>query len=693
MAAGENKQIQGLERINVTQLRGVGDRLAEKLGRLDIYNLQDLVFHLPSRYQDRTRFQPLGTLVNGAEALVQGEVLLSQVRFGRRRSLLVRVSDGTGSLTIRLFHFSKSQEQGFRRGTFIRCYGEVRRGAESLEMVHPEYSLSDEPFSEPLEQYLTPVYPSVEGIGQKAWHNMIQQTLLQLKQVPDMLKDWLPEQCVEGDLVEAIEALHRPQVSCADDMAREARQRLAFEELLAHHLSLRRIRMRNQLLQALVFDSQPNKIEQFLANLPFELTSAQKRVDRQVSKNLEQGYPMMRLVQGDVGSGKTVVAALAALRAVESGAQVAIMAPTEILAEQHRQVFQDWMSPLGIDVVWLSGSQKVKERNESMTAIQAGAAITVGTHALFQDGVEFPALGLVIVDEQHRFGVHQRLALRNKGRHDGFVPHQLVMTATPIPRTLAMTVYADLDVSVIDELPKGRQAIDTVVIPVQRRLEVMQRVGQACAQGRQVYWVCPLIEESEVLEAQAATEAFEQFTQAYPGLRVGLVHGRLKSAEKELVMSTFKAGELDLLVATTVIEVGVDVPGASLMVIENAERLGLSQLHQLRGRVGRGSEKSDCVLMYKSPLSEIGKQRLNVMRESQDGFVIAQKDLELRGPGELLGTRQTGMFAFKVADIIKDQPLLERVDQVAELLVEKFPQNIAPLVRRWVGHSLKYSDA
>ncbi|MDH5544785.1 MAG: ATP-dependent DNA helicase RecG [Gammaproteobacteria bacterium] len=692
----EEKALFGLERIDVAQLKGVGSKLAEKLASIDIRSLQDLLFHLPLRYQDRTRFHAIGSLRPGSEGLVQGEILLSQVKFGRRRSLLVRVSDGTGTLTLRFFHFSRTQEQGFRRGMFVRCYGEARRGPDSLEIVHPEYTVGETPFTDALETTLTAVYPTIEGIGQKVWRSLIHQALVHLQQAPNMLRDLLPQDIGNTVQMASLEAavyqLHSPGEVDARLLAR-ARSRLAFEELLAHHLSLRRLRVRNARRQAPVLSTNQSLREGFMAGLAFELTAAQVRVLSEIETDLRAGFPMMRLVQGDVGSGKTVVAAIAALAAVSQGFQVAIMAPTEILAEQHYRNFAHWMQPLALEVAWLAGSQNAADRRAALAAIAGDAQIIVGTHALFQDGVDFRQLGLVIVDEQHRFGVHQRLALRNKGHKNGLFPHQLVMTATPIPRTLAMTAYADLEVSIIDELPKGRQAINTVVVSQQRRPDVMARVYQACGEGRQVYWVCPLIEESDLLEAQAAQETYATFREAYPEIPVGLVHGRMKSVEKEQVMSEFKSGEIHLLVATTVIEVGVDVPNASLMVIENAERLGLSQLHQLRGRVGRGAVKSDCVLLYKAPLSKQGKERLATMRETQDGFRIAEKDLELRGPGELLGTRQTGMLNFRIADLEKDKHLLDKVDLAANLLLNKYPENTAPLLRRWLGQGMKYSDA
>jgi len=675
----------------VTVLKGVGSRMAERLERLDIRSVQDLLFHLPSRYEDRTRVVPIGGVRPGDRAVVQGVVELAEIKFGRRRMLLVRLADGTGSLTLRFFHFNAAQQNALSRGTRLRCFGEIRRGANTLEIVHPEYrQLGDDP--QPVEEHLTPVYPTTEGLQQQGLRRLVGQALDRLGRGrgPEEL---LPPALLEAPgwpaLGEALATLHHPapDISLSDlEQGRHpAQQRLAFEELLAHHLSLRKLRQRSEKREAPVLAGDGSLSDIFLQSLPFELTGAQRRVAREVAADSDRPHPMQRLVQGDVGSGKTVVAALAALRAVEAGFQVAIMAPTELLAEQHYRNFSALFSPLGIEVLWLSGKLKAAARREALDAISDGrAAVAVGTHALFQEAVNFAELGLVIVDEQHRFGVHQRLALREKGARDGRYPHQLIMTATPIPRTLAMTAYADLDVSVIDELPPGRTPVDTVVIPDTRRDEVVQRVSRACAEGRQAYWVCTLIEESDALQCQAAEATAEQLAEALPDLRVGLVHGRMKSAEKERVMAAFAAGETDLLVATTVIEVGVDVPNASLMIMENAERLGLAQLHQLRGRVGRGAAHSSCVLMYHGPLSVNARERLAVLRESNDGFLIARRDLELRGPGELLGTRQTGMLQLKVADLQRDGELLERVPAAATRILEERPESVDPLIARWV---------
>ena len=685
----------------VTALKGVGPRLAARLEHLGIHTVEDLLFHLPLRYQDRTRVVPIGTLRPGDEAVIEGEVLLTEIKFGKRRMLLSRIGDGSGSLTLRFFHFSAAMQQSLARGSRVRCYGEARPGMVGMEMIHPEFRRVNGDGPAEVEEHLTPFYPATEGVQQPTLRGLTDQALAWLHDGRLVLEDHLPPELLHGlglpSLREAIDYLHRPPpdapLSLLAEGAHPTQRRLAFEELLAHTLSLRRLRAQAQRHKAPPLRGDGALRKQFLAALPFPLTAAQHKVGAEIAHDLQQPHPMQRLVQGDVGSGKTVVAALAALQAVEADCQAAVMAPTELLAEQHFHNFSGWLAPLGIEVAWLAGKLKTKARREMLARLSDGTArVTVGTHALFQEGVEFHDLGLVIVDEQHRFGVHQRLALREKGNQGGRYPHQLIMTATPIPRTLAMTAYADLDCSVIDELPPGRTPVETVVIPDSRRDEVVQRVHTACRAGRQAYWVCTLIEESETLAAQAAQDTAALLAEALPDLAIGLVHGRLKNEEKEQVMAAFKDGSLDLLVATTVIEVGVDVPNASLMIIENAERLGLAQLHQLRGRVGRGSAESHCVLMYHGPLSQQGKERLAVMRQTSDGFEIARKDLELRGPGEVLGTRQTGLLQLRIADLQRDQSLLAEASRSADLLLKRWPQQAALLIRRWVGAATRYGE-
>ncbi len=678
----------------VSVLRGVGPQLAERLARLGVLLVADLLFLLPLRYEDRTRISPIGTLRPGDRAVIEGEVQLTETVLRRRRQLLLRLGDGSGSLLFRFFHFSRQQAERLARGTRLRAFGEVRRGPSGLEMVHPEYravrageALDDD--------RLTPVYPLSEGLTQSRLRALVAEALTRLRSSPpeDLLATLTDEPL--PDLVAALELLHRPPPDVAlETLAagrHPAQRRLALEELLAHQLSIRLRREAARTLPAPVLAPEAGLVTQFLAGLPFTLTGAQTRVLGEIARDVIEPVPMLRLVQGDVGSGKTVVAAAAALAAVAAGRQAAVMAPTELLAEQHFRNFDAWLSPLDVPVVWLSGSVKGRRRAEVERQLAAEMPlVAVGTHALFQEGIRFGGLALVIVDEQHRFGVHQRLALREKGGAAGnTAPHQLIMTATPIPRTLAMTAYADLDTSVIDELPPGRQPVTTVVLPDSRREEIVARVREACSSGRQAYWVCPLIEESETLEAQAAADVHASLSEALAELSVGLVHGRLRPTEKEAVMQQFKAGGIDVLVATTVIEVGVDVPRASLMIIENAERMGLSQLHQLRGRVGRGSDDSACVLLYRGPLSQLARRRLAVMRDTADGFEIARHDLELRGPGELLGTRQTGLAQMRIADLSRDADLLPLVQDAAARLAGD-PDRQDRLMRRWIGTATRY---
>ena len=667
-------------------LRGVGPRLAQRLADYGIHSTEDLLFHLPLRYQDRTRITPIGALQDGAEAVIEGEILLVDVVLRRRRSLLVKLRDGSGTATLRFFHFSAAQRNALRPGDTLRCFGTVRRmGEASAEMVHPEYRRGDSEM--PSESTLTAIYPSTEGISQGQWRSLCAQALSLLARQPP--EELLPPQRGALNLADALRFLHQPPPDADQQALREGRHaaqlRLALEELVAHQLSMRQLRALGRSVAAPSLDGDEKLLQRFFAALPFTPTGAQRRVIEEIRSDLRGTQAMLRLVQGDVGSGKTLVAAAAALIAIASGWQVAVMAPTELLAEQHRRNFAEWFDPLGIEQAWLTGSVKGKRRDAALEAIASGsAALLVGTHALFQEGVEFARLGLLIIDEQHRFGVHQRLALSDKGS-GGLRAHQLIMTATPIPRTLSMVAYADLDCSVIDELPPGRQPVNTVLIDNRRRAEVIERVAAACRDGRQVYWVCTLIEDSDSLQAQAAESSFAELDEALEGIAVALVHGRMKAREKEAVMAGFKAGDYQLLVATTVIEVGVDVPNASLMIIENPERLGLAQLHQLRGRVGRGSAASHCLLLYQAPLGQQGRRRLQVMRSSSDGFVIAEEDLLQRGPGEVLGTRQTGLLAFRVARLPEHETLLDEVEALAQQLERESPQLIPALIARWTG--------
>jgi ATP-dependent DNA helicase RecG len=686
-----------IEHQPVTELRGVGDTLAGRLRALGVETTQDLLFLLPLRYEDRTRVIPLGELLAGQRAAVEGEVLLTEVSFRGRRQMLCKIADGSGFLTLRFFYFTAQQQSALSRGVRLRCFGEARRGPNGLEIVHPEYRRSDAQAAKLAEDHLTPIYPATEGVTQGRLRMLVGMALDQT--AAREIEDWLPASLLEDSrlppLREALHYVHRPPadapVEQLQDRRHPAQRRLAFEELLAHQLSLQLLRQRIQSDPGWPLCTDGSLRAQLLAALPFNLTAAQQRVLREIDGDLGQSKPMLRLVQGDVGCGKTLVAALAATHAVQLEHQVALMAPTELLAEQHAQNFRRWFEPLGIHVALLTGRQSGKARSAALAGIRDGhAPLVIGTQALFQESVEFKSLALVIVDEQHRFGVQQRLSLREKGGREGRRPHQLIMTATPIPRTLAMTSYADLDVSVIDELPPGRTPVKTVVLADARRDEVVVRIRTACLQGRQAYWVCPLIDESADMPYQAAEETAAALAAALPELRVGLVHGRMPSAAKELTMARFKDGVIQLLVATTVIEVGVDVANATLMVIENAERMGLAQLHQLRGRVGRGEHASSCLLLYRSPLSLMARERLAVMRDTNDGFLVASRDLELRGPGELMGTRQTGLAQMRVADLTRDADLLPKVRSAATDLLRDWPLNAAPLIRRWVGHAEQY---
>ena len=686
----------------VSSLSGVGPVLLATLARLGLERLQDLWFHLPLRYEDRTRVTAIADLRVGERAQVEGVVEAVERGFRFRPQLKVVIGDAAGqTLTLRFFHFNKAQAEQLRVGARFLCYGEVRHAAQGLEIVHPTYQRLSGDELAVVDELLSPVYPTTEGLGTKRLAGVIAKSLallpaeLELELIPAAL-------CAEHGLASLRDALlyvHRPPPDANLGQLtlghHPAQQRLAFEELLTQHLTLKRMRAAVRRRHAPVLGDAGELRNALLKQLPFALTAAQQRVSAEVAADLAQSRPMLRLVQGDVGSGKTVVAALAALAAVQAGQQVALMAPTELLAEQHLRSFRHWLEPLGIEVEWLAGKQQGKARQQAMQRIAEGASMAIGTHALMQEGVTFAQLGLVIVDEQHRFGVQQRLALRDKGANhvSGLVPHQLVLTATPIPRTLAMSAYADLDVSSIDELPPGRTPVQTIAISNARRIEVIERIHAACGEGRQVYWVCTLIEESEQLRAQAAEVAHAELSAVLTGFRIGLIHGRMKPKEKQAAMDAFKAGELSVLVATTVIEVGVDVPNASLMVIENSERLGLSQLHQLRGRVGRGAVASNCVLLYQPPLGQLARERLQVMRDTNDGFRIAEKDLELRGPGEVLGTRQTGQLSFRIADLSRDAHLLPAVQEVGARMLVDYPRQTDQLIERWIGGAARYVHA
>ncbi|MDE1235561.1 ATP-dependent DNA helicase RecG [Vibrio aestuarianus] len=688
-----------LSAIPLTSLSGVGAKVAEKLSKIGLNNVQDLLFHLPLRYEDRTRIYPIAKLHPGLWAAVQGKVMTVDTVFGKRKMLTVKISDGNGTITLRFFNFTAGMKNNFSEGKLVHAYGEIKRGGFGLEIAHPDYKFHVPQQQPDIEASLTPVYPTTDGLRQLTLRTLTDQALdlLDKAAVQELLPSGLYDH--QLTLAQALHIVHRPptdiNLELFDEGKHPAQIRLIIEELLAQNLSMLAVRSQGQQDIALPLTESANLKQQLLKQLPFSPTNAQTRVVQEIEADLAKPHPMMRLVQGDVGSGKTLVAALAALRAIEHGYQVALMAPTELLAEQHAINFANWFENMGISVGWLAGKLKGKAKETELARIASGEAkMVVGTHALFQEHVQFHHLALVIIDEQHRFGVHQRLELREKGAKQGAYPHQLIMTATPIPRTLAMTAYADLETSVIDELPPGRTPIQTVAIPDTKRDDIVERVRNACLnEGKQAYWVCTLIDESEVLEAQAAADTAEELQRTLPDVKIGLVHGRMKPAEKQAVMKAFKDNELHLLVATTVIEVGVDVPNSSLMIIENPERLGLAQLHQLRGRVGRGSVASHCVLLYHAPLSKTAQKRLAVLRESNDGFVIAQRDLEIRGPGELLGTKQTGLADFKIADLIRDQRLIPEVQRIARYLHDHYPSNATAIIERWLGDKDVYAKA
>jgi len=657
--------------------------VAAKLAKLGILRDFDLVLHLPLRYEDETRLTPIAMALSGTPVQVEGTVRSSEIAYRPRRQLVSRITDATGELVLRFFNFYPSQARALAAGTTVRAFGEVRAGFFGGEMIHPRFRILRG--AVPLPRSLTPIYSTTAGLAQSALRRLIE-SALSCASLDDTLPEDLTKRLGLCGFREAVEALHHPRPG-ADQTALSARtlpewRRMKFDELLAQQLSMRKHYRERRARAAAALAPKRRYTEALIRELPFRMTKAQQRVWEEIERDLAQSHPMNRLLQGDVGSGKTVVALLAVLRSVENGMQAAVMAPTEILAEQHFRKFSDWLAPLGLDVAWLTGSQTGRERAATRAAIAAGKVnVAVGTHALFQERVDFRSLGLAIVDEQHRFGVQQRLALRAKGRQ----PHQLMMSATPIPRTLSMSYYADLDVSTIDELPPGRKPVVTRLISDSRRAKVVRRIREACAEGGQAYWVCPLIEESESLQLQTALDTHADLSRELAELRVGLIHGRLKPSEKAKTMQAFLAGEIQLLVGTTVIEVGVDVPGATLMVIEHAERFGLAQLHQLRGRIGRGAGESVCILLYKSPLGQDARRRLRVIFENSDGFIIAREDLLLRGPGEFLGARQSGVPLLRFADLTVDADLIEEARTTAERLLSERPGSAERHLERWLG--------
>ncbi|WP_304986036.1 ATP-dependent DNA helicase RecG [Coxiella-like endosymbiont] len=691
-----------LYEIPVASLRGVGPKTTELLASLNIRTLQDLLFHLPLRYEDRTRLTSLGALRNGDQTTIEGFIEFANINYGRRRSLHCCIGDGTGFLIVRFYHFNSQQyQQLMKRGLRLRCFGTVRQNYQGrLEMVHPEYRVVDPTIPIPTEEHLTAVYSTTKGLPQTKLRDLLSQALNYLKKshvFEELFSESLRQEFNLPTLIASLIYVHCPPSNAPLELLKAgkhpAQQRLIIEELVAQQIGLLKLRLRAKMYLAPVLNLEAEGQNKLRQALPFKLTAAQERVISEINKDLKQSHPMHRLVQGDVGSGKTIVAAMAIIKVVENGYQCAVMVPTEILAEQHHRAFQKWLNPLGIQVGWLTGSLNNSAREQTLQKIRQGKdQVIVGTHVLFQKYVAFLKLGLIVIDEQHRFGVHQRLALKEKGSNNSIYPHQLIMTATPIPRTLALTAYANFDVSTIDELPPGRKPITTILMSNARRNEVIARIKQNCEQGKQAYWVCTLIEDSEMLQCEAAEATYQKLRQLLNHLTVGLIHGRLSRNEKDAVMIDFKAGGIDLLVATTVVEVGVDVPNASLIIIENAERLGLVQIHQLRGRVGRGKDKSYCVLLYQKPLSQYARDRLILLRNSQDGFVVAQKDLELRGPGELLGTRQAGMPPFRIADLIRDQCLLSRAQSVATQMLEQYPLQATRLLQRWLRNAETYVE-
>lgn len=677
-------------------LKGVGPKNAIKLQKLGIETAQDILLHLPFRYEDRTQLTPISGLNFSGDHrayVVLGKIIQVSVVRKPKPQLYCLIADDTGQLVLRFIHYNYAQQESFKIGARIFAVGEVRHAKMGVEMIHPEYRLLSPEDEVPLSKTLTPIYSTTEGLSQRSWFQFSEKALLLLTQgagMEELLSRSILERLKLPTLKQAIVTLHRPTQDesffTLNQAQHPAQRRLVLEELLAHRLAMIKRREYFTTQSAIALSQETGLFSALLASLPFELTAAQKRVSAELRQDLKRPYPMMRLLQGDVGSGKTIVAALAALSAVENNTQVAIMAPTELLTEQHFRVIKTWLAPLNINVALLKGGMNKRARQKILEDLISGEIdILIGTHALFQEGVHFKKLALMIIDEQHRFGVHQRLALKEKGMQEGKIPHQLIMTATPIPRTLAMSLYADLDYSIIDELPAGRKPIVTLALSNDKRDDVIQRINHLCAQGQQVYWVCPLIEESEIMQCQAAEMSYEQLSQLLPNLKIALLHGKMKAKEKEVIMQTFKSGETNVLVATTVIEVGVDVPNASLMVIENAERLGLAQLHQLRGRVGRGSLASYCVLLYQGPLGRIAKERITMMRESQDGFKIAEKDLELRGAGEILGARQTGDMNFRIANLARDHRWLLEAQAIADMLWKTSPDVCHKIITRWVG--------
>ncbi len=681
----------------IISISGLGKKTSDRLNQLGIHTLEHLLFHLPSRYQDKTSITPLSSASVNDEILIEASIDRIEVIPSRQRQLLCYLSDNQNHrVLLRFFHFTQYQKQALVRGETIQCFGEIKIGRQGLEMHHPEYRIISQDQKPLFEPTLTPVYPLCAGVSQNKMKQWVNKALEVLK--ASVIDDYFEKitNNTMPSLKDSLFLLHHPNkdedLLKIESFNHISQQRLIIEELATHQLSLLKIKEARKSKESKPISIRSSLSNKLISSLEFDLTSAQSRCINQINEDLSTSEPMLRLLQGDVGSGKTIVAVFALIQAVENNFQTAVMAPTEILARQHLQNFTNYLSPLGIQIAFLSGSQNTQERKDNLSLIENGKAkVIIGTHALFQENVYFDDLALVIIDEQHKFGVHQRLSLSKKAN---VTPHQLVMTATPIPRSLTMSAYADLDTSIIDELPPGRQTIETVALSNARRDELIEKIKQISKEGRQIYWVCTLIEESEDLRAESAEKTFAYLSDNLKDLKVVMIHGRLTKSEKEIIMSDFASGKTNLLVATTVIEVGVNVPNASLMIVENSERLGLAQLHQLRGRVGRGSEKSACVLLYQSPLSQTAKERLDILRQSNDGFLIAQKDLELRGPGEILGTQQTGIASMKIANIVRDAYLLKQVGFYSSKMLEAAHDSQNALMSRWIDEEkTHYFDA
>ena len=684
---------------DLLDLKGIGEKGLIKLNKIGIRSIEDLLFHLPIRYQDKTKLTKISDLEPGKKYFIEGKVEKSNIIFFKKRMFLVRLSDSSGFIQLRFFYFNKSQMKNFSEGKTVRCYGELRLANKVKEMIHPECEFIDQNNIKKLEENLTPVYPITEGLQQHRIRNFIKQSLEMLKSEKIFFPEILPKKILEKyklvDINTALLNIHCPHKNESHDELINSeninKRRLIFEELLAHQLIFKRIKALNKRLISFKLDDNKKPIEKLIKKLPFEPTGAQLNVIKEIISDMQKRTPMMRLVQGDVGCGKTLVALFAALHAISNGYQVAFMAPTEILSEQHYQSIKLMLEDFNINISILYSGIKAKEKEVILEDIKLGNTdLIIGTHALIQNQVRFANLALVIIDEQHKFGVHQRMTLTTKGKKFDTFPHQLILTATPIPRTLAMSLYGNLEYSVINEMPKGRQDIDTIALPEDRRNEVLKKISSKCKDGSQVYWVCPLINESEVLECKAAINTYEELKIKLQDIKIGLIHGKMKMTEKEAVMSDFRRKKIDLLVSTTIIEVGLDVPNATVMIIENSERMGLSQLHQLRGRVGRGDKKSSCILIYKSGLSETARRRINILRKSGNGFDIAREDLDLRGPGEILGKKQKGDINFKIANITRDYKFIEDTKDCANEISSKASEKLA---RRWITEEIEIGKA